>query len=498
MKIKNRISIYGLLGIAVLLFSMSPQQAAAEEAQADTIYDGVWLDTIPVGGETPEKAKAQYKAYLNDLKELTLEFTLKDESYSVRMEELGLEADIDEAVEAAYAYGRRGNILKRYREITDMARDKVEIPVELSFNETHLIELLDENLSDYITPAKDAGLVFEDGTLRVVPGENGKELDSEETVDKVREAIRAWSGKESEDVLQIAVVTNELVPEHSTDELASVTDLLGSFNTYYSAGDPSRNNNIMNAANKISNEVIYPGEEFDTMSHLVPFTTANGWSYAGAYLNGEVISDIGGGICQVSTTLYNAVLNAELEVAERYPHSMAVGYVQLSADAALNEGTKNFRFVNNTEHPIFVYAYASGGTMHVSIYGKEYRKEGRTVEYKNEILEVIPAGEPIQTIDEAQPADFREVKQSAHTGYRARLWKYIYENGQLVDTILVNTSTYNSSPERVTIGNPAATTEVPPAEPGSDTEAPTEPATTEEPTTEAPTTEEPTTEASEQ
>ena len=138
-----------------------------------------------------------------------------------------------------------------------------------------------------------------------------------------------------------------------------------------------------------------------------------------------------------------------------------------------------------------VYAYASGGTMHVSIYGKEYRSAGRRVEYKNEILEVIPAGDPIQTVDESQPADYREVKQTAHTGYRARLWKYIYENGQLVDKILVNTSSYSSSPERVVIGNPEATTEAPPAEPDTSTDTPGEPASTEEPTTEAPTTEAP-------
>lgn len=495
MKVKNKISVYGMLSLAALLFGMTTQQAVAEEAETDTIYEGVWLDSISVGGETPEQAKRLYQNYLDDLEQLTLEFTLKDESYSVCMEELEPEADVDAAVDAAYAYGRRGNVLKRWREITDVARDEVEIPVELTFDESKLEDLLNENLSDYITPAKNAGLVFEDGSLKVIPGENGKELNSEETVDKVKEAIQAWSGKSSEDVLQIAVATNELIPEHSSDELAEVTDLLGSFNTYYSSGDPSRNNNIMNAANKISNTVVYPGEEFDTMSHLLPFTTANGWSYAGAYLNGEVISDIGGGICQVSTTLYNAVLNAELEISERHPHSMAVGYVQLSADAALNEGTKNFRFVNNTDNPIFVYAYASGGTMHVSVYGREYRPEGRTVEYKNEILEVIPAGEPIQTIDEAQPAEYREVKQSAHTGYRARLWKYIYENGELVDKILVNTSTYNSSPERVTIGNPAATTAAPPAEPASDTEAPPSEPSTEapsEPTTEMP--DEPTTE----
>ncbi len=490
MEINNKGSVYGLFCLmAALLICLTPQKAAAEETEGDTIYDGIYLDDISVGGMTSSEAKAQYESYLETLRNVTVEFDLEDESYSVPMAELGLVADVDAAVEEAYEYGRRGNILKRYREITDVAKNKVEIPVSLSLNEEHLVELLDENLSDYITPAKNAGLVFSDGSLQVVPGENGKELNTAETVEKLKEAVSVWSVNETETVIQIEVVTNELVPEHSSEELAVVTDVLGSFDTHYSAGDPSRNNNIMNAANKISNMVVYPGEEFDTMSHLLPFTTANGWSYAGAYLNGEVISDIGGGICQVSTTLYNAVLNAELEVTERYPHSMAVGYVQLSADAALNEGTKNFRFVNNTDNPIFVYAYASGGTMHVSIYGKEYRSAGRTVEYKNEILEVIPAGDPIQTVDESQPADYREVKQTAHTGYRARLWKYIYENGQLVDKILVNTSTYNSSPERVVIGNPEAATEAPPAEPDTSTDTPGEPASTEEPTTEAPTTE---------
>lgn len=492
MKIKKKGSIYGLLCMAAVLWVCAvPQKAAAEETETDTIYEGIYLDNISIGGMTAGEAKTQYESYLDTLRNVTVEFDLEDENYSVPMAELGLEADIDSAVEEAYEYGRRGNILKRYREITDVARNKVVIPVAMSLNEDHLVELLDANLSDYITPAKNAGLVFADGALKVIPGENGKELNTAETVEKMKEAIDTWSGNETESVIRIEVVTNELVPEHDADELAAVTDELGSFNTHYSAGDPSRNNNIMNAANKISNVVVYPGEEFDTMSHLLPFTTANGWSYAGAYLNGEVISDIGGGICQVSTTLYNAVLNAELDVTERYPHSMAVGYVQLSADAALNEGTKNFRFVNNTDNPIFVYAYASGGTMHVSIYGKEYRSAGRSVEYKNEILEVIPAGDPIQTVDESQPADYREVKQTAHTGYRARLWKYIYENGQLIDKILVNTSSYNSSPERVVIGNPAATTEAPPAEPDTSTDTPGEPASTEAPTTEAPTTETP-------
>lgn len=488
---RKLLGILGILGILMTAVIIQTQPVKASEEKRDTICEGIYLNSIDVGGLTAEEAIKQYEDYLEELKAVTVQFLLEDEDCVVNMEDLNLDADIAAAVEEAYAYGRCGNILRRYKEITDISKENKEIPVPLSLDEDYLVEVLDEQLSDYIVPAKNAGLEFSDGELTVIEGESGKELNAEETIGELLKAIEDWSGEEE---LRVNVATNEIEPEHTSEELAEVEDVIGTFETRYSSGDVSRNNNIMNAANKISGSVIYPGEEFDTMAHLVPFTTANGWSYAGAYLNGEVISDIGGGICQVSTTLYNAVLNAELEVVERYPHSMAVGYVQLSADAALNEGTKNFRFVNNTDAPIFIYAYASGGTLHVSIYGKEYRDENRTIEYKNEILDVIPAGAAIETVDETKPSDYREVTQTAHTGYRAKLWKNIYENGELVDTVLVNTSSYNSSPERVTIGKPADPN--PPAEPNPpvdpnqpSTDAPTEAPSTEataEPSTDAP------------
>lgn len=478
MKKKSKKKLYGLWGVCALMLVtgfLHSDKVKAEQTDKEEICEGIFLNSIDIGGMTVEEAKKQYESYLKELKGVTVQFRLEEAGCEVDLADLNLKAELDSAIEEAYAYGRRGNILKRYKEITAISQENKVISVPISLNEDYLIEVLDEELSDYIVPAKDASIEFTDGELNIIKDEKGKELNAEETVDKLLEAIENWSGEEE---LRVTVATNELEPEHTTKELEAVSDELGVFETRYSSGDVSRNNNIMNAANKISGSVIYPGEEFDTMEHLVPFTTANGWSYAGAYLNGEVISDIGGGICQVSTTLYNAVLRAELEVTERYPHSMAVGYVQLSADAALNEGTKNFRFKNNTENPVYIYAYASGGTLHVSIYGKEYRDENRTIEYVNEVLGVIPAGDAIETVDESKPAGYREVTQTAHTGYRANLWKKIYENGELVDTVLVNTSGYNASPERVTVG-PAAPE--PPAEPEQPTESvtPTEPSTTE-------------------
>lgn len=491
---KRRKGLFGIIGVLALVMSIAfiqEEKTAADEMHAEDgqICDGIFIDGIDVSGMTCEEAEAEYEAYLTDLQKIELVFQLEDESCTVAMADLELEADLSAAIKEAYSYGRRGNLLKRYKEIMEVANEKKEIPVNLSMNEEYLIQYLNESLADYIIPAQNASLEYADGTLSVVEGKSGKELNAEETIDKLMNAVRDWSGKNK---LTIEVATNELKPEHTAEELEAVQDVLGEFDTSYSSGDVSRNNNIMNAASKINGSIIYPGEEFDTMAHLLPFTTENGWSYAGAYLNGEVISDIGGGICQVSTTLYNAVLQAELEVSERHPHSMAVGYVQLSADAALNEGTKNFRFVNNTDNPIYIFSYASGGTMHVTIFGKEYRDAGRTIEYKNEILSVIPAGDPIETVDEALPADYREVTQTAHTGYRANLWKNVYENGELVDTVLVNTSYYSASPERVTIGKP----EEPAAEAAATPETPasTEAPVSESPSSAAPSTEGPSTE----
>lgn len=472
----------------------------AKEADDNTIYQGIYLGNVDVGGLSKQEAIAKYQDYLTELGNVELDFQMEDAHYSFPMSELNLTAKLDQAVEDALMYGRSGNILMRYREITDISHENVELPIEITINENYITEKIHENFEEYIKGPTEAGLSMADGALTVVPGSNGTEIDDEANIQAVWDILHSWNGNSN---AEIEVATIEIEPSHSTEELSNVTDVIGTFETTYSSSDVSRNNNIANAASKINGNVVYPGEEFDTMSHLVPFTEANGWSYAGAYLNGEVISDIGGGICQVSTTLYNAVLRAELEVTERYPHSMAVGYVQLSADAALNEGSKNFCFRNNTDYPVYINAYAGGGVLHVSLYGKETRPSNRTVEYKNEILEVRDAGEPIETVDESLPSDYREVTQSAHTGYVARLWKYIYENGELVDSVQVNSSTYAASPQRVTIGKPG---EEPPPEDAS-SENPADPlsseasssesdttATTEEKTTEEKTTEENTTE----
>lgn len=112
---------------------------------------------------------------------------------------------------------------------------------------------------------------------------------------------------------------------------------------------------MTNGCRLIDGTLLYPGDEFSTYETVAPFSEANGYYMAGSYLNGKVVDSIGGGICQVSTTLYNAVLLAELDVTMRYNHSMVVSYVDPSADAAIAESSgKDFKFVNNTDYPIYI------------------------------------------------------------------------------------------------------------------------------------------------
>ena len=173
---------------------------------------------------------------------------------------------------------------------------------------------------------------------------------------------------------------------------------------------------------------------------------------AGSYLNGQVVDSLGGGICQVSTTLYNAVLLAELEVTERHNHSMIVSYVDPSADAAIAESAgKDFKFVNNTGHPVYIYGYVQGKDITFTIYGVETRPESREVEYVSEVLSVIRPESDIIHTDVAMPLG-KVVSQSAHIGYKAELWKVVRENGTEVSREQINSSSYKMVPRTATVG----------------------------------------------
>lgn len=433
-----------LLLVAGSMVSMGYVQAGSE----DTIYDGVSIDGMDVSGMTKQQAEDAFDAYMEKLMEAKVSFCAYGKNYDISLEDGGLLFDGSDLVETAYAYGRKGNMLARYKEIVTIAKTPVDISLSKEINSADFEEKLKDMTNALNVEPKNASLVKQNGKLVVVEEEVGKEVDYDATMQKMLDAMAdGWHGEDITVDMQI----KEAQPKYTTSDFDQVKDVLGTFSTKYS-GTKDRELNLINGCKKINGSVLFPGEVFSVYDAASPFNTANGYHAANQYLNGEVVSGVGGGICQVSTTLYNAVLCAELEVTQRAPHSMVVSYVPRSADAAIAGTYKDLKFKNNTDAPIYIEAGAGGGTVTFTIYGHETRSSNRTIKFESKTISTKEAGDPIETVDKTKPAGYRHVTQGAHTGYKAELWKYVYVDGKQTESVKVNTSTYNASPARVTVG----------------------------------------------
>ena len=172
-----------------------------------------------------------------------------------------------------------------------------------------------------------------------------------------------------------------------------------------------------------------PGETLSGYECLQPLTTANGYKSTASYENGRVVDSIGGGVCQLATTLYNAALQSELEITQRQNHSMIVGYVKPSMDAAIAGTVKDIKITNNYSTPIYVEGYTANRKLVFTIYGKETRPANRSVEYVSETLSSFSAGAPTEQVDPSLAPGTRRQVQSAHRGVKSRLWKVVTVDG---------------------------------------------------------------------
>lgn len=444
-KILKRGCFCAILLSLAMCFGMTAQAKGGE-----TIKTGIYAGEIDLSGMTAEEAAQAVQSFVDSLREV--EITLlaaADREVQVTAGELGIEWANPELVEEAAEVGTRGNVIKRYKVMKDLEHDNLVYEIEISFDLQAISDFLTENCVKYDVEAVDMSLVRENGEFRIVEGAVGYALDVETSIDNINDYLTGgWDYQPCRIALDVTVKE----PRGSVEELSRVTDILGSFTTAYPTSVAGRKANVENGCNLIDGTLLYPGEEFSAHDATAPYTEKNGYYMAGSYVGGKVVDSVGGGVCQVSTTLYNAVLRAELEVTKRYNHSMTVSYVDLSADAALAESSgKDFKFVNNTEYPIYIEGYTGDKKITFNIYGVETRPSNREVRFESEVLEVInPSAEEIYA-DASQPIGYI-VTDAAYIGYKARLWKIVLEDGVEVSRTQVNSSSYKMVPRSATVG----------------------------------------------
>lgn len=437
-------------GIATFFCAMVFGMSMTVQAQEQVIKAGIYIGDIDVGGMTEEEAEAAVEAYIDSIADVTITLEAANGGeVQVTAGELGVTWENREIVEEAAAIGQTGNVIERYKIMKDLQNDNICYDLELSYDVQAINQVLVEKCVEFDTRAVNASLTREGGAFVIQDGQSGFWVDVENSIDVVNNyLVEEWDHEAA--VIQLAV--NEELPKGSYEELSQVKDVLGTFTTSFKTSGQARSANVANGCRLINGTTLYPGEEFSTLEMITPFSEANGYYMAGSYSNGKVVDSLGGGICQVSTTLYNAVLRAELDVTTRYNHSMIVSYVDPSADAAIAESAgKDFKFVNNTDAPIYIEGIIDNKTITMNIYGKETRDASRVVTYESEILEVINPGADVIYTDASKAIGYI-VKESAHIGYKARLWKVVKENGVEIERTQVNSSSYKMTPRYATVG----------------------------------------------
>ena len=319
--------------------------------------------------------------------------------------------------------------------------------IAISFDTYETKQIKAQELYDMLTgELKEASYVLVDGKVEIEKDSAKREV----SLSEIEEKIGLLNGGE-----EIVLSSKSILPENTYEKLSEklFTSELASYKSKYSTSAKGRSYNLSRAANSVNGTILMPGDVFSYTEAIGNPSLKNGYKVAPVYANGKESEGVGGGVCQISSTLYSAVLYANLEIVERRSHSLTVAYVPKGQDATFAYGAIDFKFKNNTPYPIKIDAKAEGGVCQVKIIGGAPDKE-TTVKIINSVNQVIsPSVNEIK--DPTKPKDYRKVTEKGKTGYKVSSVRIVYEDGKEVKREQLTSSYYKMIPSEVTVGDKA-------------------------------------------
>ena len=478
------------------------------------VMAGVTVDGIDIKGLTREQTEQKIQEEVQNNLEEEIQLNIENTEYSIKLNQIEVEYDTQKAVQEAYEVGRKGNILVNNFDILKSIVRGTDVELDFEYNE----ELLNEIISDITVKVPnaivDTDYYIEDTKLIITKGKAGNSIDKdklkEEIVNKIKnndssaikvELIYAEPNKIDIDKIYKEVYTEpkdayykkdpfeifphvngidfdiekaketvkedkeeyeiELkitAPKVTTDQLGTEAfpNLLSSFSTRYDASQIGRSKNLKLAAEKINGTVVKPGEIFSYNKVVGERTIAAGYTEAAGYAGGKVVPTLGGGICQISTTLYDAVVYANLDIVERRNHMFLTSYVGAGKDATVVYGSIDFKFKNTRNYPIMINASVKNGIAKVDIYGVKEEVEYE-VEISTKILSYIPYSVKYET-NRSLKAGTEKVTQNGMNGVKSITYKILKLNGQQVSSTVLSTDTYDPMNKIIEKGPEKATT----------------------------------------
>ncbi len=411
--------------------------------------EGVHIENVDVSGMTRSEVQAVVDQKMKELSSDLIYLYTEMGSTAVSAGSMGLTYENKDIVDQALALASKGDILKRYKADSYIKdHGQIVLDLDLKVDPVKVKERVETEKSVLNIDPVAAGIFLnEDGTMTSTEASNGVKISILPSVSRIVEYMdTVWHGGTG----GVNMSDQVLEPEEHKGDLTLVKDVIGTATTDYSGGASGRIYNIEYAASIIDGTIVDPGDTFNFAETVGEQDEEHGWKAAGSIEDGRAVDTYGGGICQVSTTLYLAVLQAELEVTERYPHSMEVNYVEPGLDAAIADDIKNFQFKNNTDAPIYLNVAADGGSLTFNIYGHETRDPSRTIKIESRVIESEDYT-TTATLDSSLEAGTVQFS-GGQRGLVMEAWKTIYFDGIERSEEQVNTSIYEMIPLTYIIG----------------------------------------------
>ena len=422
----------------------------------DLIAYGSVIGGIDIGGMTVEEAEAAVNGYYQGIADSALTINVNQTPVSVDVSSFEYTWSYGNEIKEAAKIGKSGGLVSRYREIADNLSDGFVKEVKTSVNPDAVNAFVAERLVPLNVDPQNASIRREDGAFIVTPEVYGVSLNQEATVNSIVENYASETPASSIDA--VAEITS---PAILSEQLATIQTELGKYSTPIRDDSWGRLTNIKVASGRLNGRVLMPGDQLSVSKTILPRTTENGYKKGIQFNNGNNEEAVGGGVCQVSTTLYGALLRAELQIDERHPHSMVISYSAYSTDAAIASGSKDLVFTNNQATPIYIQGYVSGGRLYFHVYGQETRPENRTIEFKS--VTVSKKTYPDKTVESSSyPVGYKKSTGSHHPAVTSYLDKVVYIDGNEVSRERISYDVYEGSFVTTVIGTKQT---APPPEP---------------------------------
>lgn len=426
---KKKFSLAALTGAGILAASIigfTVYQYNTVKAWSNLIYPGVKVSGENLSGKSKDQAKKILEQkYASAIAKKKINVTTPDRTYTLDYSKLNPKYNIDEAVNQAFSYGKSFSTFKKYKLIKGQPDKQISLGV--TYDQKSVNDLIESIEKEANKEPVDATIKVSGGNITVVPEQGGKKLQK----DKLQKEILAKIEEGIEANTDIKAPIETIAAKITSNKISSINAKIGSFSTEYgSISSAERANNIRLATQSINGKVLMPGDSFSFNDVVGERTADKGYQAAPVIIGNQVDSGLGGGICQVSTTLYNAVLRSNIKSVERAHHTLPSHYVKVGLDATVDYGSLDYKFKNTLEYPIYIDGDTSGGMVAFNIYSNSSLADTLTV-IEPHVYQTIQPN--IKYIDDATLPDGQtEQVQAASTGYKVKVTKTTTKGGKLI------------------------------------------------------------------